>query len=287
MQSMDRNTIIGFVLLAGLLFAYLFISTKGSQDVQIQKQRIEDSLARVAAQQRAAQAKKDAAAAVNNPVVKDTTGFQGAINGTEKTVTVETDVLKIVFSNKGGQPKTVELKKYKTGKGEGLVKLMDNSTDNFSYRINTYPNQSADVAALYFTEGGVTKNADGSQLVNYTLTGVNGETITHRYTVRKDDYKIDWNVKLAGADKLFSQGNFNLNWKLQLNQHESDKRYESTQTNICFYEGEEFDYIMTKDQRKFEKPVQWLGVAQQFFNSTIIAKTAFTSGDVSWVKETN
>jgi YidC/Oxa1 family membrane protein insertase len=287
MQSMDRNTIIGFVLLAGLLFAYLFFSSKGSQEVQIQKQRIEDSLARVAAQQRAIQAKKDAATAVNTPVVKDTTGFQGVINGTEKTVTVETDLLKIVFSNKGGQPKTVELKKYKSGKGEGLVKLMDSNTDSYSYRINTYPNQSADVAVLYFTEGGVTKNADGSQQVTYNLTGVNGETITHSYTVRKDDYKIDWNVKLNGADKLFSQGNFNLNWKLQLNQHESDKRYESTQTNICFNEGEEFDYIMTKDQRKFEKPVLWLGVAQQFFNSTIITKTPFASGDVSWTKETN
>ncbi|MFM2362605.1 MAG: rane protein insertase YidC, partial [Bacteroidota bacterium] len=171
MQSMDRNTIIGFVLLAGLLFAYLFFSSKGSQEVQIQKQRIEDSLARVAAQQRAIQAKKDSATAVNTPVVKDTTGFQGVINGTEKTVTVETDLLKIVFSNKGGQPKTVELKKYKSGKGEGLVKLMDSNTDSYSYRINTYPNQSADVAVLYFTEGGVTKNADGSQQVTYNLTG--------------------------------------------------------------------------------------------------------------------
>ena len=34
---MDRNTVIGFVLLAVLLFLYLYLSTKSSQDLQVQK----------------------------------------------------------------------------------------------------------------------------------------------------------------------------------------------------------------------------------------------------------
>ena len=47
MGSMDRNTVIGFVLLAVLLFLYLFLSTKSSQDLQKQKQASEDSIAAV------------------------------------------------------------------------------------------------------------------------------------------------------------------------------------------------------------------------------------------------
>jgi YidC/Oxa1 family membrane protein insertase len=45
MGSMDRNTVIGFILLAVLLFFYLFLSTKSSQELQKQKQHDLDSIA--------------------------------------------------------------------------------------------------------------------------------------------------------------------------------------------------------------------------------------------------
>ncbi len=45
MGSMDRNTVIGFVLLAALLFLYLFLSTKSSQDLQKQEMARQDSIA--------------------------------------------------------------------------------------------------------------------------------------------------------------------------------------------------------------------------------------------------
>ena len=67
--------------------------------------------------------------------------FQGAINGTEQVVTVENDVFKIAFTNKGGQPKSVELKKYKN-QDSGLVKLAGTDFDNISYSINTGNNKS-------------------------------------------------------------------------------------------------------------------------------------------------
>ena len=47
MGSMDRNTVIGFVLLAVLLFLYLFMSTKSSQELALQKKQQEDSIAAV------------------------------------------------------------------------------------------------------------------------------------------------------------------------------------------------------------------------------------------------
>jgi YidC/Oxa1 family membrane protein insertase len=59
-------------------------------------------------------------------------------------------------------------------------------------------------------------------------------------------------------------------------------------SNICFSEGNEFDYISAKNERKFEKPVQWVSVVQQFFNSTLIAKNSFNGGQVTGcVKQTD
>jgi YidC/Oxa1 family membrane protein insertase len=97
---------------------------------------------------------------------------------------------------------------------------------------------------------------------------------------------IDWNIQMKGADKLLTQGNFNLVWQAQPVAQEKDVTYERQHTNICFYEDQDFDYVMSRTEKKFEKPVQWVSVAQQFFNTTLIAKNNFASGDVSWVKET-
>ena len=105
MQSMDRNTVIGFVLLAGLLFLYLFLSTKSSQDLQQQKKRQQDSLALI-------NKTNDSVAFLNDTTSKqvavDTAGLKKANIGTEQLSVVENEVLKITFSNKGGQVKSVE-----------------------------------------------------------------------------------------------------------------------------------------------------------------------------------
>ena len=65
MGSMDRNTVIGFILLAALLFLYLFLSTKSSQDLQKQKMAEADSIAHVKRAQDSLR------------IVNDTTGVAG------------------------------------------------------------------------------------------------------------------------------------------------------------------------------------------------------------------
>lgn len=279
MGSMDRNTVIGFVLLAVLLFLYLFLSTKSSQELQKQKQAQLDS---VAAVQRARDTVKAAA---------DTTrGFTGdtatsAPQLTEQFLTVENEVFKVLFSNKGGQPARVELKSYRSFDSTPVV-LAGTEFDKISYTVNTGQGQSAQASELFFSPGEVVKNADNSQTVTYQ-TPVTGGTLIHQYTVRADSYLIDWNVQINGADRLLTNGAFNLTWQAQPLKHEKDVTYERQQTNICFYEDEDFDYIMSKTSKQFEAQVNWVSVAQQFFNTTLIAKNNFTSGQVSWVKETS
>ena len=74
-MGMDRNTVIGFVLLAILLFLYLFISSKNSQELTKQRKVYDDSIALVNS------AKKSSLPASTDTlktVVKDTAGFKKA-----------------------------------------------------------------------------------------------------------------------------------------------------------------------------------------------------------------
>jgi YidC/Oxa1 family membrane protein insertase len=277
MGSMDRNTVIGFILLAGLLFLYLFLSNKSSQDLQRQKMAEADSIARVKRVQDSSRVANDTTARSGN----DTNHV--AAPATEQLLIVENEVFKITFSNKGGQPEKVELKNYKSFDST-LVTFGGQEFDKISYAINTGQGQSAQVGELFFSPGTVTKNADNSQTVTFQLPVANGN-IVHTYTIRPDNYMVDWNVQMNGADKLLTQGAFNLTWQVEPMQHEKDVLYERQHTNICFYEDDDFDYIMSKTSKQFDKQVMWVSVAQQFFNATLINKSKFTSGEVSWVKD--
>ncbi|MFT3822396.1 MAG: membrane protein insertase YidC [Chitinophagaceae bacterium] len=279
-MKMDRNTVIGFVLLAGLLFVYLYTSTKNSHELQAARQRQEDSVARVKNVQDSIASLRDTA---SNVAIADS-GFHQVV--TETPLVVENDVLSITFSNKGGQPKKVALKKYKSGKDSQQVVLGGTAFDKFAYRINTGNNQASDITELYFQPGTVTKNADGSQVVTFQLTA-NGQAVTHQYVIRKDDYMIDWNVQFNGADQLLEKQSFNLVWQSQPMQHESDVAYEKQQTTIDYVEDGSFDYMMSKTERKLEKQVQWVSVAQQFFNTTLVAKNGFNSGDIKLIRKSN
>lgn len=285
-MGMDRNTVIGFVLLGVLLFVYLYTSTKNSHELEAQRKRESDSIAVVTrikeAAARAAEAKKDSAAAKGTVSADTLTGINKAQNGTEHLVTIENDLIKVVFSNKGGQPVDVELKKFKSYDST-RVRLVGPDC-RFNYPINT-GNGAADIADLYFDGGQVVKNADGSQTVRFQLPMPAGESIEHEYTLPDHDYALNWNVRIGDPDKLFSQGNFNLDWKVQTDRVQANSYDERRYSSLGFYEDGQFDYMSTKTERTFDKPVQWLAVSQQFFNSTLIAKDNFSSGVVHMQRE--
>ena len=284
---MDRNTVIGFVLLGVLLFIYLYTSTKNSHELEAQRKHVADSVAFVArvreeAAAKAAAAKKDTSA-TGAPVAVDTTGFKPAFYGTEHFVTLENDLVKVVFSNKGGQPVDVELKKFKSYDSTP-VKLVGPES-RVSYPINTDAN-AADISNLYFKDGRVTKNADGTQTVRFTLPAPAGQSIEHEYILSANDYTLDWNVNVENPGKLFSQNNFNLSWNLQTERAQKNIIDERRLTSFCFSEDGQFDYMSAKTERFFDKPVQWVSLSQQFFNSTLISKNTFNSGNVHMQRET-
>lgn len=288
-MNLDKNTTIGFVLLGILFIAFFWYSNKEQKAfMDIQKHK-EDSIARVNALRalpsdtmvaRIDSLKRDSSAKI--AIAGD---FLSAAIGTEQLVTIENEVMKITFTNKGGRVKFVQLKKYKSFDGS-LVQL-GNDKDQLSYTINTSNSSSAQTSALFFTPSPVVKNPDGSQLISFSLPNAAGEAIVHQYIVKPDDYLIDWNVNITGANRLLTGGLLNVQWKSQPQQHESSILYERRQSNICFSEGNEFDYIFSKDLKKFEKPVQWLSVVQQFFNTTLVAKNGFSDGEVQKTKLTD
>lgn len=282
----DKNTIIGFVLLGILFIGYFWFTSKQQHAAQEIQKHIDDSTARVNA---AKAPVVDTLAAKIDSVKNDSLhhlaaagGFEAAANGNEQLTTIENPLVKIVFSNKGGQPKSVELKKYKSYDSANVV-MGGSSFDNLSYAINTSANQTANTGSLYFAPATVTKAADGSQILSYQLTSKAGESITHQFTLKPNDYLLDWNLILNGAGKLFTSNTLNLTWQVLVNKQQTDTKYERTQSRLCYMQNgdDDFERAGTSTSESFDKPVQWFAIKQQFFNYALIAKNNFTSGDVT------
>lgn len=289
-MKFDRTTVIGFVVMAALLFGYFYYNNKeqAAHAKQIAEQkRVEDSI-------RIATAPKiDSQLAKRDSLYNDSVGnitkagsFKGAGTGTEQLTVVENDVFKIAFTNKGGQVKYVDLKNFKN-QDSGQVRLAGSSFDKISYTINTEKNVTAQTADLYFQPAVVTKNPDGSTTVSFRLSsGDSASTagITHQFLVRKDEYMIDFSAQLDGADQLLTQGNMNLVWQYTAAQQESSLSYEKENTQMGYVEDGEFDYntIGRRSDVEFYKDLKWVGMRQRFFFGAIVAKDKFASGKMEW-----
>lgn len=255
--------------------------------MEIEK-KAKDSVARVEAAkitpEMKAKAIQDSIKADSANKVAQVGVFTGAL-GTEKLDTVENELMKVVFTNKGGRIKYVALKNYKSY-DSNLVKL-GTDKDLMGYKINTGNNVASLTTDLYFQSSGIQKNADGTQKITFAIKDSVGKSVEHVFTINSNAYMINWDVKLNGTQQLLNNGVMNIAWQSHTMQHERSATYEKQQmSNICFVEDKEFDYIMSKTEHKFEKPAQWLSVVQQFFNTTIIAKNNFNSGNVTWARST-
>ncbi len=254
-----------------------------AEDKKKEQQR-QDSIAKV----NAAKMPVDTMRAKTDSTYKDSlqaTGvagdFQNAGTGTEQMVVVENEVMKASFSNKGGMLKQVELKKFRSWDSSQVI-LSGGKDDKLAYSINTSNNRSAYTNELFFTPSAVTKNADGSQLVSFSLASADGRSITHQYIIRKDDYLIDWNVIMNGADRLLSQNMVNMSWAVDTKQHQRDAKYEKQVSNLVYLTEGDYDFTRAAEGAKedFTKPVDWVGFKQQFFNTTIIARNKFESANL-------
>lgn len=280
-MGMDRNSVIGFVLLALLFFGYFFYTQQGQAAYEKERQHIQDSLNRLNPKVNKSSTAKTVTKE-DSSVLLASGGFQQDSSAREQLITLENNVVKITFTNKGGQPKIVELKKFKTFDGRPLI-LQNGTFNKISYAINTGVNQTAQTSDLFFN---ASKPAavNGAQALNFFLQSGSGERIEHQFSLTPDEYMLNFSLNLNGSDKIVSQNTINLTWQAQAAQIEKDAEHEKVQSHMSFVADGDYDFetIGSGDDKTFNEPVEWLALAQQFFVTSIIAKNKFQNADLQW-----
>lgn len=284
-MGMDRNTVIGFVLIGLLMMGMFYFNSRGQREQQLidaQHKKTADSLANLNKPD-SATALMDSLNAANSHKMQSAGAYQNNINQQEVVTTVENEALKIIFTNKGAQPKTIELKKYKRFDGSPVV-LQNGDFNNIGYDILTGDNKKISTSELVFAPATVATNADKSQSVSFSLNDSTGKQIIHQFTIKPEGYLIDFSI--SGAAKSVTGNSIGLHWQTETKQVEKNITFEKQQTEISYLKGGKFDFEhlgLSANEMKFEEPVDWVAVKQQFFISALISKNKFKTAEIKWV----
>lgn len=277
---MDRNTLIGFLLIGALLIGMFMLNSKSRLAFEAEQQRIADSIkkSKPVVDTTEKTVTVSSANPVNLPMSSPT-----QVSNIPVISVLENDVLKISFSNKGAQPVKVEMKKFDRFNGRKVV-IQEGDFNKFSYAINAADNRTVETSQLFFQSFPVEKIAGDVSQIRFETADSTGKKITHLYSLRPGQYMLDFSILLEGADRLFSRNNISFLWQTEAPPVENDYKYELTQSHICFVEnnGFDFEYIGSGDNKTFSKPVDWVTLKQQFFAKSLLAKNKFSSATVSW-----
>ena len=145
--------------------------------------------------------------------------------------------------------------------------------------------------SLYFSASDVKKTAD-EQVISLRLPTSNPASyIEYIYTLKKDAYTLNYQVKMVGMQSIISQNSdeITFNWNmLTPSQEEHIEKEKQNSTVYWKFNDEDADFINPgKDDEKSiaDAPVKWVAFKQQFFTSAIICDKGFLK-DGAFVKTT-
>lgn len=270
---MDRNSIIGFALLALLLIGYISYNQYSKNEFEEQKRT--DSIANakihpkpITQSDSAAIVKSEnnAEQQINDSILQS---MPKAYNGTANTVTLENKDIAIDFSTKGAHPVKALLKEYKTYTGAPLY-LFDGEYNKLS-AVLPIKNGTVATEDLYYEV-----ENEGTNAISFVADLGEGKKVRLNYALPEEGYMLQCNIEMEGM----SATTLPMTWQTEALHTEKDIKNERTTSQIYYkYTDGDEDYytINRKETETLEKTTKWLGFRLHFFSTALIADEGFSN----------
>ena len=323
---MDRKSIIGLILIFLVFMGYMWWTAPTEEELAAQRamrdsimraeqMRIDSleraqnlSLAQENILESQLQSDNDSIRFAALAMAKNELGaFSNNLEGDSVTISVNTSVLNLEFSNLGARVKSAILSDYKTYDSLPLQLLSPNEQLNLVFLAQG--NKLINTEKLVFKTfcnniqltDDATLNVEKDSLVismrAYTddSTGYNeNQYLEFRYIVYPESYLVDFDIVFHGLNDVIQvQPYVDLYWNNQLNRQEKNKENERRTSSIYYKPiSDDVDYI-TEGRDEVEKqntPLQWISFKQQYFCNVLIADKEFSNADLETrtnVRDTN
>ena len=284
---MDKNNIIGFVLIAALLIGFSWWSQPSEE--QQRAQFVQDSIATVKKEQAEKAAKLAAAkkqAEAKEKIQSDSTAlFYSALNGKAEQVVLKNKKVELTLNTKGGTVEKAVIKGYvghninvKDGSKDAKdVTLFDAKDQSLKFMLAA---KEANIITsdLYFTPSNVTDST-----VVMTAEAGAGKSITLTYRLGKD-YMLHMSLQANGMAGLFAPGYnaMDIDWQDKCRQQERGFTFENRYATLTYHETEGGTDYLNETKEKIDEPIDettdWVAFKNQFFSAVMIAKNDFQKG---------
>ena len=275
---MDRNQVIGFVLLALLLVGY--ISYNQYEQKQYESKVKVDSLLKAHNRPRADSVITPAASmAVQSDSASEALKklLPPALNGTEQNVVLENKKVAVTFNTKGAFPVAASLKDYKTYGQKPLY--LFNGKGNYLTAILPYDNGRS-TESLYFTPV-VRNETDGSKTIDFVGDLGDGKKVDIIYSLPVDDYMMRCNIVLTGMQA----SSLKMSWQTLGLHTEKDMTNERLNTQVYYrFKNDDNDYFTIRNNEEKnihnDATTTWLGFRKQYFSTVLISDEGFSKMDI-------
>ena len=290
-KKIDINSIIGFVLIFGILAYMLWQNQPTPEELEAQEKAKQEQ---VEADKNTENKKENAVATMEDYSVgagvdslkqiqlKNKLGAfaYSAVNATNKETVVESDLLALKFNNKGGYLSEVRLKQFVDYDSLPIYLVKDNNAA-FNINFGTTDSRILNTQDLPFISS-VTKNGDLT-IVSMKLKVSESQFLEYRYEIKEGDYMINFNVRSQGLSQVINSSyEINLDWKLKGYRHAKSISYENRYTDIHYeYEGGKDNYTGARDADEEIEDVAWIGYKQHFFSSVLLTDKNFKKANIT------
>ena len=296
---MDRNTITGLVLIFFLMLGWMYFMQPSPEEIQRQQQEQmrRDSLARLdsvrAPEQTTAAAERESAgtgsSATPSPRREQTIRsdeqptpaqmglFSRASTGDTVLTVVETPLYRATFTNIGGGPAKIVLKKFDTWDGQPVQMIGDTSHSAYNIGFLSDENYNVETDELVFTPLSSTdyiavREGQDEELA-YELKLDDGRRLLLVYRFFADTYEIDVQVAFEGLRSMVAGNNFDFGWTPRLNFTEKDRTQEALPASAYLFAGGELEQFNLEeagsDQSLINGKIDWVATRTKFFTQII------------------
>lgn len=288
---MNKNTIIGFILIGITLFGFTWYQSK-EYEKQVAYQTQVDSIARA---ERAAQYIADSIAG-RLPVADTLAGgarpvyeapvaiykdslLEAAHSGQESIYTIANDKIEVAFTTKGAQPYSVKVQNYRTYDSTDLYLF---KPGNSEMGIGIYTGENINTKDFVFQ---LTEKTDSSIVMRLPFR--NGGYIQQKYTLRPGTFVVSNELSFIGMEGVIPRNvsYYDFDWDVTIPRMEKGYKNEVQYSKVDYYFGgdkkpEEIGRGRNADKR-IENRVEWFAFQQQFFSAIMRPVNQFASGELA------
>ncbi|MCR5643423.1 MAG: membrane protein insertase YidC [Prevotella sp.] len=276
---MNRDTIIGFVLIALVLFLFSWWNQPSSE--QIEAQRKEDSVRTVMkekeakklmAEQAARQAQAEAAAHGDTSAL-----FFSALNGTNSQVVLKNGKVELTLNTKGGTLSKAVVKGFEDKDGNPDVTLFASEDHQMNFLLSG-KTENIVTQDLYFTPSNITDST-----VTMTAQASNGGQLVMDYCLGPD-HMLHFSLQAIGMGGIFAPTykEMDIEWNDHSRQQEKGFYFENRYTGLFYkeaHDGSTDNLSETSDKTEtIEESLDWVAFRNQFFSVALISKDNFAGG---------